>query len=168
MDNKSTRQASTSPLIRSPFLGATFLGDTATPNREDIIIELLNRHGSSVSELQQHLATKSDGSQQVMLLEAIHRQLAAQSTPLQFIWNAVLQTLVVGIAFLFGLFSIFAWHGQVGANIIATQANQIALISLCLSNNFVGAMSSKWREAREWLLTSLDNRGLCGCHKQGE
>jgi hypothetical protein len=143
MNNQSTRQASTSPLIRSPLLGATFIEDTKRPNREETIIELVSRHESSLSQLQNHLLSSSDDSQQVKLLEAIHSQLASQSTPLQFIWNAVLQTLVVSIAFLFGMFSIFAWHGQVKANGISSQANQIALVSLCLSNNFVGGTSSK-------------------------
>jgi len=76
-------------------------------------------------------------TEQVLLLQAIHDQLASQNTPLQFIGNAVLQTVFVTIAFLFGLYSIFSWHASITANVSAQQANQIALISLCLFNNNV-------------------------------
>lgn len=143
MNNQSIRQEWTSPLTRSPSPGATFLLDNKNNNREETIIELLNRSESKLSELQTHLIAKSDDSQQVKLLQAIQSQLAAQSTPLQFVWNAVLQTVVVAIALLFGMFSIFAWHGQYKANNIAVQANQIALLSVCLSNNSVGTNSSQ-------------------------
>jgi hypothetical protein len=141
MSSQAIRQESRSPLTRSPSPGAKFfLGNKN--NLDETIIELLNRHNSGFSELREYLIAKSDDSQQVKLLEAVHNQLAAQSTPLQFIWNAVLQTVVVAIAFLFGMFSIFAWHGQDQANYMAGQANQIALLSVCLSNNYVSAVPS--------------------------
>lgn len=104
---------------------------------EESIIKLLHRHESSISGLQARLDKDepSPYDEQVKLLQAIHAQLASQSTPLQFIWNAVLQTVVVITAFLFGMFSIFSWHGQYLANKMTAEANAISLISLCLSNN---------------------------------
>lgn len=138
MNSQYTRQNSTSPLTRSPSLGATYPVNNKNTTQDEIIIELLNRQESTLAELKTHLiARNDDDSQQVRILAAIHSQLAAQSTPLQFIWNAVLQTVVVAIALLFGMFSIFAWHGQEKANQMAVQANQIALFSVCLSSNSV-------------------------------
>ena len=136
MNNQSIRQGSSSPLIPK------YVSDNKNANHDETVIELLHRQESSFAELQTHIIAKSDDSQQEKILEAIHSQLAAQSTPLQFIWNAVLQTVVVVIALLFGMFSIFAWHGQDRANQMTIQANQIALLSVCLSNNFVSLLGN--------------------------
>lgn len=147
MNSYSTKQESASPARRSPSLGATsFLDNTHNSNTEETVIQLLNRHEASISD-QARLPSDdpTDSSQQVKLLQAIHAQLASQSTPLQFVWNAVLQTVVVIIAFLFGMFSIFSWHGQYKANRMTAQANQISLLSICLSNNVVSTVALRCR-----------------------
>ena len=123
------------------------------------LAEILRIHSSLLRDLVEKSTMKdegSDSSKQLQALEAIQRQLAAQSTPLQFIWNAILQTVLVAIAFLFGVFSIFSWHGQWAANIIAGEANQLALISICLSNNEV--MISPWRKSMNWMTMLIQFR----------
>jgi hypothetical protein len=81
---------------------------------------------------------ESNISEQVTLLRKIHFQLASQDSPRQFVWNAILQVVYVAMAFLFGLFSIFQWHAQWISIGQATQANQWALLTICLSTNSVG------------------------------
>ena len=155
MISYSTRQESASPTRQTPLPGAKFLLDNKhNSNTEETIIQLLDRHESSIPDLQTRLASDdpTDSSQQVKLLQAIHAQLASQSTPLQFVWNAVLQTVVVIIAFLFGMFSIFSWHGQDKANKMTAQANQISLLSICLSNNVVSTAA-----VRCWRITTNEN-----------
>jgi hypothetical protein len=147
MNAYSAKQDSAPSITRSSSQRATFLLNNKNMNTEESIIELLHRHESRISDLQTRLAEdeSSESSQQVRLLQAIHALLASQSTPLQFIWNAALQTVVVIIAFLFGMFSIFSWHGRYKANKMTTQANQISLLSICLSNNIVSAAFEDYR-----------------------
>jgi hypothetical protein len=83
-------------------------------------------------------------SDQVKLLKAIHHQIASQDSRRQFIWNAVLQVVYVAIGFLFGVFSIFQWHAQWIANGMASDANKLALLAICLSSNSVCPVPYFW------------------------
>jgi hypothetical protein len=97
--------------------------------------------GTTVLESSQSVgpqaASCSSCKEQLELLHAIHDQIASQSPPLLFFWNAVLQTVGVTIGFLFGLYAIFSYHASTIANNTAKQANQLTILSICLTSNAV-------------------------------
>jgi hypothetical protein len=99
-------------------------------------IRVLSQHGDMPRDLNNRHQSMVE-SEILALLEAIKTELASQSTPLQFAWNASFQTVCVIIAFLFGVFSIFSWRGQKVGNSDSVHATQLAIISLCLTSNSV-------------------------------
>lgn len=133
MDIQTAPEESTRPTTKPASIDATLKK----------VVEILSRQESSLYGIHNRLLTNEESSallHQVKLLQEIHSQLAGKSTRLEFIWNAVLQTVIVMIAFLFGMFSIFSWHGQYLANQWISQANQISLMALCLASNAVSAV----------------------------
>jgi hypothetical protein len=79
----------------------------------------------------------ADASRQVELLQAIRDELACRSTPLQFICNAILQTVYVAVAILFGMFAVYSWSSQVLGNFQSLIANNMNMVIFCMSNNSV-------------------------------
>lgn len=74
---------------------------------------------------------------QTELLTIICRELTRPPNKTEFICYAILQLIALVIGVLFGVFSILAYKDAQTANKQSLAANQIALLSLCLSSNSV-------------------------------
>jgi hypothetical protein len=99
------------------------------------IKHMLTRNETLLCDLR--IQRDAETSQQLKLLEEIREELASQSTPLQFIWNAILQMVCVAIGFLFGVFGIYGWRNQVWGNTFSLQQSQMNLVFFCLTSNSV-------------------------------
>ncbi|QSZ32591.1 hypothetical protein DSL72_002170 [Monilinia vaccinii-corymbosi] len=79
-------------------------------------------------------ATK-ETSEQTELLQALLTQATSNDSKFEFVWNAVLQSIAIIFAVVFGTFSVLAYLVGETANKQSTEANQLSLLSLCLSNS---------------------------------
>ncbi|PMD28679.1 hypothetical protein NA56DRAFT_640267 [Hyaloscypha hepaticicola] len=73
--------------------------------------------------------------EELKILRAIHKQLRSESTKIQFLWNAFLQIMGIVFVIIFGVFSVMAYKIGQRANTQASEANQLALLSLCFGSN---------------------------------
>jgi hypothetical protein len=80
--------------------------------------------------------------EELAILRAIHKQLRSESTKVQFLWNAFLQITGIVFVIVFGVFSVMAYKIGERANTQASEANQLALLSLCFGSNSVSLPSS--------------------------
>jgi hypothetical protein len=113
----------------TPFLS------TKGHDEEPSIKNMLTRNETLLWDLR--LQRDAETSRQLELLEAIREELASQSTPLQFVWNAILQMIYVAVAVLFGIFAIYGWHTSLRGNVQSLQQNQMNLVFFCLTSNSV-------------------------------
>ncbi|KAI9639983.1 hypothetical protein NHQ30_011652 [Ciborinia camelliae] len=81
-----------------------------------------------------HDITK-ESSEQTELLRALLIQSTTNDSKFEFIWNAVLQSIAIIFAVVFGTFSVLAYLVGETANKQSIEANQLSLLSLCLSNS---------------------------------
>jgi hypothetical protein len=94
-----------------------------------------NTHHQSIETTPDELL---NAKRQTELLTIICRELTRPPNKTEFISNAILQLVALVIGVLFGVFSILAYSITQTANKLSLAANQIALLSLCLSSNSVG------------------------------
>jgi hypothetical protein len=80
--------------------------------------------------------------EELEILRAIHKQLRSESTKIQFLWNAFLQIMGIVFVIVFGIFSGLAYKIGEKANTQASEANQLALLSLCFTSNSVSLRPS--------------------------
>jgi hypothetical protein len=80
--------------------------------------------------------------EELALLRGIHKQLRSESTKAQFLWNAFLQIMGIVFVIIFGVFSVMAYKIGERANTQASEANQLALLSLCFTSNSVSCSNS--------------------------
>jgi hypothetical protein len=113
----------------TPFLNRNAL------NEELNIKHMMTRNETLLWDLR--IQRDEEVSRQIELLQSIREELASQLTPLQFVWNAILQMVYISIAFVFGVFAIFGWHTQVWGNTQSLQQNQMNLVFFCLTSNLV-------------------------------
>jgi hypothetical protein len=83
--------------------------------------------------------------EELAILRAIHKQLRSESTKVQFLWNAFLQITGIVFVIVFGVFSVMAYKIGEKANTQASEANQLALLSLCFGSNSVSLPSSFYK-----------------------
>lgn len=76
---------------------------------------------------------------ELLFIRRIHDLLSlSESTKTQFLWNAFLQVMGIIFVIVFGVFSVLAYSTNERANKLTADANQLALLSLCINNNSVG------------------------------
>ncbi|KAA8564264.1 hypothetical protein EYC84_011208 [Monilinia fructicola] len=81
-------------------------------------------------------------SEQTEVLREILTQSTSNDSKFEFVWNAVLQSIAIIFAVVFGTFSVLAYLVGETANKKSTEANQLSFLSLCLSNSDPNANSA--------------------------
>ncbi|KAB8292398.1 hypothetical protein EYC80_008132 [Monilinia laxa] len=81
-------------------------------------------------------------SDQTEILRALLIQSTSNDSKFEFVWNAVLQSIAIIFAVVFGTFSVLAYLVGETANKQSTEANKLSLLSLCLSNSDPNAKSA--------------------------
>lgn len=76
-----------------------------------------------------------ESNEQTELLRALVIQSTSDDSKIEFIWNAVLQSVAIIFGVVFGTFSVLAYLVGETANKQSVEANQLSLLSLCLSNS---------------------------------
>lgn len=114
-------------------------GDFETGDTADIheLNHLLIRQEELLRSINDKLPPVGDTLTELQLLEDIQKQLCSGKSKSDFLWSCFLQILGVAFVILFGVFSALANISAQIANSQSQDANQIALLALCISSNSV-------------------------------
>jgi hypothetical protein len=102
---------------------------------------LLIRQEELLKSINNKLPPIGNTLMELQLLEGIQKQLCSGQSKPDFLWNCFLQILGVAFVIIFGVFSALAYISAQTANSQSMDANQIALLSLCLGSNSVSIKS---------------------------
>jgi hypothetical protein len=118
-------------------------GHPPTANMADVqdLNLLLIRQEELLKSINDKLPPIGNTLTELRLLEDIQKQLCSGQSKSDFLWSCFLQILGVAFVILFRVFSALAYISAQTANSQSMDANQIALLSLCIGSNSVSIKS---------------------------